>query len=182
MFGRHHHCRHEVDVEIGEEECRTRRLGNACDHGRQDVAHLRPKTYGILQVLFFVLTILVTLMAGKGGARHIYYLDPPHISTVVKYNWICQPFGIMSVAIGKLAVGLLILRILGSRTFWRKWFLYSSLTFTVLISASCCIINFVQCDPPRALWEQVPGSSCWDPSKQLDYSLFISSKFLPVTV
>ena len=115
-------------------------------------------------------------MGKNGGARHLYYLDPHQITTAVKYNWMIQPFGIMCIAVGKLAVGFLILRLLDSRSKWRKWFLYITLTITIVTSAVCCVINFVQCSPPRALWEKVPGSSCWNPKVQTDYALAISSK------
>lgn len=42
-------------------------------------------------------------------------------------------------------------------------------TITMVVAS---ILTFVQCDPPRALWEPVPGAKCWDPSIKAGYATF----------
>ncbi len=60
-----------------------------------------------------------------------------------------------------------------------------------IVMIVAAIISFAQCNPPRALWEIVPGAVCWDPSIQADWAVFGSaySSFLdfvlalvPVTI
>jgi hypothetical protein len=40
------------------------------------------------------------------------------------------------------------------------------------------IITFVQCSPPRALWDKVPGAKCWNPKVVADFTVAQSGKFL----
>lgn len=47
--------------------------------------------------------------------------------------------------------------------------------FTTIATALGAIFIFVQCMPPRALWEKVPGSKCWDPQIESDYQIFNAS-------
>ncbi|KAL9118844.1 MAG: hypothetical protein Q9187_004601 [Circinaria calcarea] len=126
-------------------------------------------------LLLLILTIFVTVLARNGGAKHLYDLDSQQIQTVVKLNWELQPFGIMALGTSKISVAFLLLRIFGPNTVWRRWFLYVTMVITFLVNALACIISFVQCNPPRALWETVPGARCWDPSSQANYSTFSSS-------
>jgi hypothetical protein len=115
-------------------------------------------------VLSLVLAGLVTYMAQNGGGRHLYYLTPQQQMLVIKLNWIAQVFGIMAFAAVKISVSLLIMRIITLNNVWMRnvlWFVMGSMA---LFSVLDCIFNFVQCDPPRALWEpqyhaQVLGQS-----------------------
>jgi len=97
---------------------------------------------------------------------------------VVKYNWIAQPWGIFGFAVGKVSVALLMLRIIGPNTVWRKWILWGTMVSVIIINAVGCILTFVQCDPPRALWNpQLVASGqakCWNPKVQSNYALFLS--------
>lgn len=119
-----------------------------------------------------VLCSLTTVMVGHGGARHIYYLTPSQLSNAVKFNWIAQAFGITIVGTGKVSTAFLMLKIMGPKTVWRKWFLYVSVVLTLIFTILAALFAFVQCDPPRALWEKVPGAKCWDPKINTDWSIF----------
>lgn len=110
-------------------------------------------------------------MVGHGGARHIYYLTPSQLSNAVKFNWMAQAFGITIVGTGKISTALLMLKIMGP-SLWRKWFLYISVVLTLIFTILAALFAFVQCDPPRALWEKVPGAKCWDPKINTDWSIF----------
>ncbi|KAL2048480.1 hypothetical protein N7G274_000392 [Stereocaulon virgatum] len=131
-------------------------------------------------VLFISTTIAVTFDITHGGARHLYYLDPPQIEYATKVTWIENPLGIMAVTTAKMSVAFLILRLIGPSTVWRKWSLYTSIVLTFIVGALACILTFVQCNPPRALWKppsQVPGAKCWNPKRQADYAIFSSAYF-----
>ena len=128
-----------------------------------------------LQVLSLVLAGLATLAAARGGARHLYYIQVSDIASVIKLNWMIQPFGIMALAGAKVSVAFTMLRIISSANIWRRRFLYFCMISTLLISAICSILVFVQCNPPRALWTFVPGATCWDPRVLSDYAIFTAS-------
>lgn len=131
-------------------------------------------------MLFVPFAIAVTFLASHGGARHLYYLTPDNIEYVLKVDWISQPFNIMSLMTGKMSVAFLILRLLGPSAFWRKWFLYINLVLNFVLGSLTAIFTFAQCNPPRALWvgtAKLPHVKCWNPSSQLDFSLFSSSRF-----
>lgn len=95
-------------------------------------------------------------------------------------NWISQPFALIGFATGKISIGLLILRIIGPNTVWRKWILYFFMASVILLDSLQCILTFVQCNPPSALWmpELITSgqAKCWDPNIQERFGLFVSSE------
>lgn len=147
----------------------------------------------ITGILFILVLVISTLEIMNGGARHIYYLNPVQLEIILKYFTINQPFAIMSSAFGKASVAILILRIIGPNTFWRKWFLYINLGLYMLISALCSIFAFVRCSPVRALWEVqlLATAKCWSNTAWIGVSIFQSSygafmdfalALLPITI
>jgi len=130
-------------------------------------------------VLFLCLASFVTYYASIGGCRHLFYLTPPEQMLAVEYNWATQPWGIFGFATGKISVALLILRIMGPNSVWRKWMLYLSIVSVFIINALGCILTFVQCSPSYALWNPqlvaTGQATCWDPKVQSDYAIFLSS-------
>ena len=130
----------------------------------------------LVQIIYMITCGWVTYLASIGGCRHLYYLSPSQALEAVKYNWIAQVFGITVFATGKIAVALLILRIIGPKTFWRKWILWAVIVSAVVINLIGIILEFVQCDPPRALWTPGIPSHCWGPEVEQHYAIFNSSK------
>lgn len=119
---------------------------------------------------------MTTLLALNGGARHLRYLTPSEISTVLKLNWAAQPWGIASFGLGKISTAFLILRIQSSATVWRKRFLHWSIGITIVATVISILSLFVQCNPPRALWEEVPGAKCWNAKVNSDIQIINASK------
>ena len=118
-------------------------------------------------------------MVRYGGCRHVYYLTDDQLLMIDKLLNVIQPFAIMTVAIGRISVAVLILRILKFST-WRKWFLYICIVSTLVFSVLTCGLIFAQCSPPEALWNPALDNAahCWDPSILLNLTLFISSKLI----
>ena len=77
--------------------------------------------YRTHQILYISTTVSETFAATDGGGRHLYYLKPADIQKVTKITWIENPLGIMALAIAKMSVAFLILRLIGPSTRWRKW-------------------------------------------------------------
>ena len=115
-------------------------------------------------------------MVDHGGARHLYYLSPAQVSTVVRLNWAIQPFPIVGFCTGKISTALLILRFMSPNTRWRKWFLYISIGVSIVCTTLAVIFLFVQCSPPKALWEEVEGAQCWNPKVVSNYQIANASR------
>lgn len=133
--------------------------------------------------MFTIANSMATVSMVNGGARHLYYLKPDQVIYALKNNVLSQPFGAMGTALGKCSVGLLILRIMGPSSFWRKWFIYGNMATLMAVTMSAALTILIQCAPTKALWEIVPGSKCWNPNIALDISLAQSCEyFTSITV
>lgn len=117
-------------------------------------------------------------MASIGGARHVFYLSPEQTMEAVKWSWISQPWAIFLFATGKASVAILILRFMSRNTVWRRALLYFIIVTIFIINSLGCIFTFVQCDPPRALWNPTIKANCWDPSVQQNYNYFLAGESL----
>ncbi|KAH9900475.1 hypothetical protein F4778DRAFT_739113 [Xylariomycetidae sp. FL2044] len=141
---------------------------------RWRLARLGAEDWTILATLVMYITTLslCTVLVHYGLGRHIYYVPIEHQQNLNRWNWIVQPFGILTLPIGKISVVLLLQRLMGPTAVFRKWFLWINMVaFTASMVASS-ILSFAQCNPPRALWEDVPGSTCLDPSIQAHFAEF----------
>lgn len=112
--------------------------------------------------MVFIGAIAVTsVYATNGGCRHIFYLEPAQVVETVKLNFVAQAFGITAPTLGKLSVGVLMVRILGPHTVYRKWFIYITMAIYALWTALTVIFTYVQCTPTSALWSPTPDMKCW---------------------
>ncbi|KAL9596856.1 MAG: hypothetical protein Q9219_005526 [cf. Caloplaca sp. 3 TL-2023] len=146
---------------------------------------------GTLKLIFLALSAIVSVLTAYGGSRHFFYLSPSEKANVIKWEWISLPFGVVPSATAKISVALLLLRIIGPGMTWQKWALYFIMASVSIASAISVITIYVQCDPPRSLWQHVPHAKCWAPAIQADIGIFQGSysafmdfflAFLPVTV
>ncbi|KAI0910897.1 hypothetical protein F4823DRAFT_336321 [Ustulina deusta] len=131
----------------------------------------------ITWVLFAVLTVLVGFLGSAGGTRHLYYLTKEAAKHVTKLNWIAQPFGIIALGTGKLAVGFLLLRLIPPNTRWRRRMIWALMIITMIANSLSVILTFTQCRDPAALWDPDVRAvtQCWDPKVQSDFSTFTGS-------
>lgn len=120
---------------------------------------------------------MVGLIGSNGGTRHIYYLEPEKAVYSLKINFIAQPFGIIAVATGKIAVAALYLRILPSISWKIRFFLHGLITITGVLAIITIILTFRQCENIAALWDPSlqPTTYCWDPAVQINFSIFTAS-------
>lgn len=128
-----------------------------------------------------MISVMWSVYAGRGYARHLYYLTPTQLSDALELNTISRSLCIFSIAVGKISVALLIERLAGPSK-WRKWVL-RSISITVLVSALITIMLFyVQCQPARALWDKgmikAATGHCWNPLPVNYWDLVIASKLL----
>ncbi|KAL9032461.1 MAG: hypothetical protein Q9180_006486, partial [Flavoplaca navasiana] len=110
--------------------------------------------------------IMWTVYAGKGYARHMFYLKPPQLSHAGELNAISRSLCVLGIGIGKVSVAFLIERFAGPSK-WRKYLL-RSISVTIIVSALLTVILFyAQCRPVQALWDKsllkAGKARCWDP-------------------
>lgn len=118
-----------------------------------------------------------------GGFRHLYYLDLAQTMKVAKLNYIIQVNIVFAFITGKAAVGFLVLRIMsGDSTAWRRWLVYGAMGLTALINGLDCIFTYVQCSPPKALWDPSVPHTCWDPRIQSRFAMFTAGLYFHVNV
>ncbi|KAL8881778.1 MAG: hypothetical protein Q9198_001089 [Flavoplaca austrocitrina] len=107
-----------------------------------------------------------TVYAGKGYARHMFYLKPPQLSHAGELNAISRSLCVLGIGIGKVSVAFLIERFAGPSK-WRKYLL-RSISISIVVSALLTVILFyAQCQPVQALWDKsllkAGKAKCWDP-------------------
>lgn len=95
-----------------------------------------------------------------------------------KYELFSQVAGITLIGVGKMAVGVFLLRIVRSRV--QIWIIRICLVITVLITtfASACVI--VQCIPVEKSWNPTVKGTCWIDFSKVGYS--VGCEFPSLTV
>ncbi|KAF2684151.1 hypothetical protein K458DRAFT_303769 [Lentithecium fluviatile CBS 122367] len=130
-------------------------------------------------ISFVGLTVLLCLFSFDGGTRHLLYLtqDPEHTKRLLMKNWISQSLAILCLGLGKIAIALLILRLLDRVSSWRRWSLHFINGLTLINTVLMIIFNYVQCENPAALWddEVKARTKCWAPQVQSSFSTYGAS-------
>lgn len=135
----------------------------------------------MISVLFtLTFSIMWSVYAGRGYARHEHYLRPEQRSDAGKLSVISRSCCIMAIATGKISVAFLIQRIQGPGK-WRTWLLRFC-SVTVFITALFAVIFlFAQCQPARALWTpsmiKAGTGHCWNPIPVNNYDIVIAGYF-----
>lgn len=131
------------------------------------------------QLLDIVISVMWSVYAGRGYARHLYYILPSQLPDIIKLNTISRSLCMFSISIGKISVAFLIERFTGPSN-WRKWLL-RSISISVFISAVITLTFFyAQCQPARAVWDKYllkeGNAHCWNPIPVNNWNLVIASR------
>ena len=122
-----------------------------------------------------------SVYAGRGYARHEFYLRPQQLSDAGKLSVISRSCCVMAIASGKISVAFLIQRIqAGQMEKWRTWFLRFISISVVITGLFAVIFLFAQCQPARALWtpSMIKNGTghCWNPIPVNNYDMVIAGK------
>ena len=135
------------------------------------------------QVIFILWCCLATYYASLGGLRHLYDLSTTgaNVEQIIYINYLIQFVTTFSYLPAKTSVAALVLNIIGPMDSakhggWRKWLIYFTLILGWVATILNCIMVYVQCDPPAALWNPHIAHHCWDPNVLPDYALWTGSK------
>ena len=101
--------------------------------------------------------------------------DPATLVEVTKINWVSQVFCILSISTGKIAVALLISRIMAPSK-WRRITLWVLCSLTMVLALIVIIVIFTQCKPGYALWDQEAGV-CYNLDKTNKFDMAVASMF-----
>ena len=95
-----------------------------------------------------------------GGGRHLFYISSNVLPIFRKFSFISIPFAIATTTLSRASVAILIVRIIGPSTFWRKWFIYLNVISHSILSVIAIGLNLSQCVPMKQLWVPTPGAKC----------------------
>lgn len=129
--------------------------------------------FSMLIVLIHLCLLTYTCKIGLG--RHEAALSPNQFLHVIKWIFINGPWGIMGVAIPKLAVVIFISRIVGPSKKYQIWALYFMVITNIILSFVAAVLLFAQCDPPDFAWHPTEKGTCWNPNIVANYSIFVGS-------
>ena len=124
----------------------------------------------IAMLLNLIYAAFVEHAVKLGNGRHPYYLGPEQTMRAIHWNTIAFPPGVMSFAIPKLSVTILLAKVLNP-TKKQVYIMYSLSLATIVGSILAAIFLFHQCNPPEGVWNSNIGASCWDPSVLTDYCI-----------
>ncbi|RGP79539.1 integral membrane pth11 [Fusarium longipes] len=131
------------------------------------------------KIILIVYGAIIEAAVKLGLGRHLQWLltaAPENAVPLAFLGQICQPFVVMSCALGKTSFSISLMR-LAVQPFMHRflWFIViSMLTLHILIS----IIVFVRCKDPRTTWNPAIVSECWAPEVYLGLMYFIGDFIL----
>ncbi|XXH03925.1 hypothetical protein Hte_010333 [Hypoxylon texense] len=127
--------------------------------------------------LFTSVAALAVLYATSGGTRHPVYLERDQEAFVTEIFYISQAVHIITIGVGKLAIGSLLLRLLGPVSKWRRYGIWLLMVLISIFSVLALVFSLVQCPDPADLWNPDPKAvtACWDPAIQSKFTIFFGS-------
>ncbi|KAI0146881.1 hypothetical protein GGR57DRAFT_285341 [Xylariaceae sp. FL1272] len=127
--------------------------------------------------VFYLATAIAIQFAAQasGGMRHIVYLTIPEVSFQLEVTNITLYVSIVCTALGKIAIGVTILRIVSSASASERWVVWVIILITVVSSVVDIFVSLFQCGrDPRAIWDLTihATAKCLDPIALQHYTTF----------
>jgi hypothetical protein len=107
--------------------------------------------YSYSQVLAIAKYIIVCLACSYGYGRRSSFVSPLNRLAAMRLIFICQVLWYWSIALVKISVALLLLRIKPTRA-WRI-FLFSTIALLILTAVTSTFFQFLQCRPFSVYWD-----------------------------
>ncbi|KAI1378049.1 hypothetical protein F4677DRAFT_414299 [Hypoxylon crocopeplum] len=108
-----------------------------------------------------VTAALCSMAISYGMGRHTHYLSDSDISNSLLYSAIQRPTGVLSYCLPKLAVVILLIKLMGPPRRGPVLVLYSVLVVLFVTSILATIIPFTQCNPTNHLWNPSSPADCF---------------------
>lgn len=113
---------------------------------------------------------VITYSASLGGFRHSFYGEPQRLSQLELTFTIMGALGVFVFGSWKVSVGCLILRLLLPASRWYRRIIWFLILSTILNTCLNMIVKFVECNPPKGLWQPFVPHTCWDQNVSLEIS------------
>ncbi|KAH6957764.1 hypothetical protein BKA56DRAFT_662797 [Ilyonectria sp. MPI-CAGE-AT-0026] len=111
-------------------------------------------------VLFEILTFSFFICAiAHGFGRHSYFVSPQDTAQVIRWLFGVQIAGMLASALGRISIPLLLLDFMPDSAAWKST-LWVSITVQVMALMATLVYNFAECQPMRAMWEEVADAHC----------------------
>ena len=110
-----------------------------------------------------VYSVVISIAVSKGTGTHAATLPGPEAAVAAGYwNVVAIEVGIFSFGLPKLAIALLLGRILNIRPLL-CWILYTLAGGLILYAIVQDIVFIEQCSPVEGAWNRSIKAVCWDP-------------------
>lgn len=103
---------------------------------------------------------LIITSVNSGSGRHIYYLSPKQLSTVVKLEMIEGTLIVFSIMCPEMSICLFLVRIFKINRVWRRA-MYIIMTLIVVTSLSSAIAPLPRCKPVAKAWNPTIKGTFW---------------------
>ncbi|KAM0420320.1 hypothetical protein ACHAPT_011862 [Fusarium lateritium] len=113
--------------------------------------------YNLAFGFLFFYTLFTTLAAKYGFGQNMSDIpDLDDTAHAILFEAIGQTFAVLGMAIAKWSLGLFLLRLVKAR--WHKIAIWVSMGCLMAASVSVCFVFWLQCSPPKYLWDRrIPG-------------------------
>lgn len=106
--------------------------------------------------------ILIIVQVDLGAGRHVDALDPEDNVKGLHINFATQPLCLIGLALVKISIGLLLLRLTTSKKFIR--FIWGSIILVILSFIANFLVVMFQCSPLAYIWDASVNGKCVDAS------------------
>lgn len=114
----------------------------------------------MLQAVHLLYNIFITIATGYGLGQLVADVgDPETYFTAVKWELFGQMAGLMAIGIGKVAVGMFLVRIVRNKI--QIWFIWACITITTIITVFATLMCILQCIPVEKSWNPSAPGTCW---------------------
>ncbi|KAI5465272.1 hypothetical protein BGZ63DRAFT_410941 [Mariannaea sp. PMI_226] len=129
--------------------------------------------YNLAFILLLFYTIFTTVSSTFGFGQHMADIkDLDDLSNAVLFEAIGQTFAVIGMAVAKWSLGLFLLRLVESK--WHVIVIWISMVCLMGASISTCFVFWLQCTPPKYLWDRrIPGGYCHVNSTPVSFLLCV---------
>ncbi|KAM0547822.1 hypothetical protein ACHAPJ_010168 [Fusarium lateritium] len=115
--------------------------------------------YNLAFVFLLLYTIFATAAAHYGFGQNMLDIsnnNPDDLPLAILFEAIGQTFAVVGMAVAKWSLGLFLLRLVKEQ--WHKIAIWLSMACLMGASISTCFVFWLQCSPPKYLWDRrIPG-------------------------
>ncbi|KAF4468501.1 hypothetical protein FALBO_4618 [Fusarium albosuccineum] len=115
--------------------------------------------YNLAFVFLVLYTIFTSVAAHYGFGQNLVDIatrNPDDVPLAILFEAIGHTFALIGMAVAKWSLGLFLLRIVEAR--WHKIAIWLSVACLMGASISTCFVFWLQCSPPKYLWDRrIPG-------------------------